>query len=212
MLTTPKKCLCFLHKPFCTSNINRDTGRLFCNPKAWLWILYLNNSPFSWSFTAQLHYQMSHLQKPKSQNKSWGVAAKHGLERLQKVTGARQTAQNSSRGSQASSSPRAQRGSQLISCLLCRREAVGNAQCCILICASLWSLEQKLSPECSRAHYPAETNSPEQRGVSWAVKQHQLRIATSLPALSRAQEAHAGRDSLAAVRMEPGLQQGWNPV
>lgn len=64
---------------------------------------------------------MSHLQKPKSQNKSWGVAAVHGFERLQKVTGARQTAQDSSPASQASSSPGAQRDSQLISCLLCRK-------------------------------------------------------------------------------------------
>lgn len=102
-----------------------------------LCILYMNNSPFSWSFAARLHYQMSHLQKPKSQSKSWGVAAMHRFERLQKVIGARQTAQDSSEGSQACSSPRAQRGSQLISSLLCRKEAVGSAQCCILICASL---------------------------------------------------------------------------
>lgn len=108
------------------------------SPKPWLCISYLSNSPCSWSFTAQLHYQMSHLQKPKSQNKSWGVAAMHGFERLQKVTGARQTAQDSSPGSQASSSPGAQRGSQLISCLLCRKR--GCRKCPVLhphLCFSL---------------------------------------------------------------------------
>lgn len=126
----------------------------------------------------------------------------HCFERLQKVTGARQTAQDSCKGSQACSSPTAQRGSQLISSLLCRREAVGSAQCCILICASLWSLQQQLSPEWNRAHYPAETNSPQERGVSWAVKEHQLHRVTPLPALSRAREARAGRarHSLAGIK------------
>lgn len=30
-----------------------------------LCILYMNNSPFSWSFAARLHYQISHLQSLK---------------------------------------------------------------------------------------------------------------------------------------------------
>lgn len=56
------------------------------------------------------------------------------FERLQKVTGVRQTAQDPSLRSEASSSPVAQTSSHLISYLLCIREAVGCAQCCILIC------------------------------------------------------------------------------
>lgn len=115
---TQKKTLCFLHKRFCTSNINRDIGRLFC--KSWKG----SHTPSHGCAMHFVHEQLSlqlelccpaplsdlTLAKPKSQSKSWGVAAMHRFERLQKVTGARQTAQDSSEGSQACSSPRAQRG------------------------------------------------------------------------------------------------------
>lgn len=82
------------------------------------------------------------------------------FERLQKVTGARQTAQDSSMRSQASSSPRAQTSSHLISFLPCTGELVRSAQCCILICTLLRSIQQQFSPERGRAHYPAEMSSP----------------------------------------------------
>lgn len=78
--------------------------------------------------------------------KSGGCGNTH-FERLQKVTGARQTAQDSSMRSQASSSPRAQTSSCLISSLPCTGEAVRSAQCCILICTLLRSIQQQFSPE-----------------------------------------------------------------
>lgn len=67
--------------------------------------------------------QISHWQLSESQNKSRGLLQR-SFERLQKVTGARQTAPDSSLRSQASSSPIAQTSSHLISDLLCIREAV----------------------------------------------------------------------------------------
>lgn len=73
MLTLKKKVYAFCINDF-VLQIWRETlagysvshGKaLIPQAMAVLSILYMNNSPFSWSLAAWLHYQMSHLQKPK---------------------------------------------------------------------------------------------------------------------------------------------------
>lgn len=118
-------------------------------PTLWLCILYINmdNPHDSRSFTPQLDSSKNHACNSLKARIKAGGCCNTEFWKTSKSYWSKTTAQDASVGSQASSSPIAQKSSHLISCLLCIRKAVGSAQCCILICALLWSIQQQFSPE-----------------------------------------------------------------